>query len=99
MRGSDEPNTKPAVLLVLAMAMLAGIGRADAATDASPAAADWTGFYNLARANDLAGTGLKPVAPGYDLDKLIVAHLQPWAKAKMDVTDGEADDTGAVCKA
>src|SRR5262249_49089764 len=41
----------------------------------------------------------KPVAPDYDLDKLIIAHLQPWAKAKMQATDGAADDTGAVCKA
>lgn len=72
---------------------------ADSASNGQPSPSDWTGFYTLARAKDLAGTDLKPVAPDYDLDKLIVAHLQPWAKAKMQVTDGTADDTGAVCKA
>jgi hypothetical protein len=61
--------------------------------------ADWTGFYALANARDLAGTGLKPVAPGGELSKLIVAHLQPWAIAKMEATDGVADDPGGVCQA
>jgi hypothetical protein len=56
---------------------------------------DWTGFYALARARDLMGTGLKAV--NMDLDKTIVAHLQPWAKAKMEATNGVADDTGGVC--
>lgn len=89
-----------AVLAVLAyLPFICPASAADSAPNGQAAAPNWTGFYTLARANDLAGTGLKPVAPGYDLDKLIVAHLQPWAKAKMQVTDGEADDTGAVCKA
>ncbi len=39
----------------------------------------------------------KPV--NMDLDKAIIPHLQPWAKAKMEATDGVADDTGAVCLA
>jgi len=78
---------------------LAGIANADPADQAQPPSTDWTGFYTLARAKDLAGTPFKAVAPDYELDKLIAAHLQPWAKAKMQVTDGEADDTGAVCKA
>src|SRR5262245_21233814 len=53
---------------------------------------DWFGYYALAR----GGIGsLKPVAP--DLDAEIVKHLQPWAKARMEVTDGVADDTGGVC--
>jgi hypothetical protein len=56
---------------------------------------DWTGFYTLSRDRELAPQGLKNV--NMDLDKTIVAHLQPWAKAKMDVTNGTADDTGAVC--
>jgi len=75
------------------------LARADSKNSQQSVPPDWTGFYNLARANDLAGTNLKPIAPGYELDKLIVAHLQPWAKAKMQITDGTADDTGAVCKA
>ena len=65
-----------------------------AATNEAPLQ-DWTGFYSLARARDLMGTNFKSV--NMDLDKTIVAHLQPWAKAKMDVTDGTADDTGGVC--
>jgi hypothetical protein len=54
---------------------------------------DWTGFYMLARGRDLAG--LDVVNP--DLNKTVVEHLQPWAKLKMQETDGIADDTGAVC--
>lgn len=91
--------TTAVLAAILANLGLIGIARADSVANGQPAAPDWTGFYTLARAKDLAGTGLKPVAPDYDLDKVIVAHLQPWAKAKMQVTDGEADDTGAVCKA
>jgi hypothetical protein len=49
----------------------------------------------LARGPDLAG--LNVVSP--DLNKTVVAHLQPWAKFKMEATNGEADDTGAVCMA
>lgn len=58
---------------------------------------DWTGYYTLANGRDLAGTGYKQDAPGEQLNKLIVAHLQPWAKARMEETDGIADDTGQVC--
>ncbi len=76
------------------MLILGVAGSALAATNEAPSK-DWTGFYTLARAKDLMGTGLKSV--NMDLDKTIVAHLQPWAKAKMDATDGSADDTGALC--
>jgi hypothetical protein len=58
---------------------------------------DWTGYYTLATGRDLAGTGLKQDSPGEQLNNLIVAHLQPWAKARMEATDGIADDTGQVC--
>ena len=53
---------------------------------------DWFGYYALAR-NGIGS--LKPVAA--DLDAEIIKHLQPWAKAKMEMTDGVADDTGGVC--
>lgn len=56
---------------------------------------DWTGYYMLARGRDVAG--LKVISP--DLDKTVVEHLQPWAKLKMESTNGIADDTGAVCLA
>jgi hypothetical protein len=59
--------------------------------------ADWTGYYTLAGARELAGAGLKQDFPGEKLNDLIVPHLQPWAKARMEATDGVADDTGGVC--
>jgi len=55
----------------------------------------WTGFYMVARGRDLAG--LNVVNP--DLAKTVFEHLQPWAKLKMEATNGVADDTGAVCLA
>ena len=45
---------------------------------------DWTGFYALAEGKDLEG--FTPV--NLDLHPVIVAHLQPWAVAKMEATDG-----------
>jgi hypothetical protein len=65
-----------------------------AATNDAPEK-EWTGFYTLSRDRELGPQSLKSV--NMDLDKTIVAHLQPWAKAKMDATNGTADDTGAVC--
>jgi hypothetical protein len=59
---------------------------------------DWTGYYSLANNRDLANTGLKQDAPGEALNDLINPHLQPWAKARMEATDGVADDTGGVCQ-
>ena len=58
---------------------------------------DWTGFYRLATTRDLAGSGFKQDAPGEQLNGLITPYLQPWAKARMEATDGVADDTGQVC--
>ncbi len=58
---------------------------------------DWTGYYMLSSGRELAGTGFKQDAPGEQLNNLIIPHLQPWAKARMEATDGIADDTGQVC--
>ena len=58
---------------------------------------DWTGYYTLATPRELAGAGLKQDFPGEDLNNLIIPHLQLWAKARMEATDGIADDTGQVC--
>jgi hypothetical protein len=63
----------------------------------SAAHPDWTGFYTLASKRDLAGTGFQSDAPGEQLNGLITPYLQPWAKARMEATDGIADDTGQVC--
>jgi len=82
----------PIVLLVLGIAS----SSADAQTPGETHS-DWTGYYTLATNRDLAGTGLKQDAPGEKLNDLIIPHLQPWAKARMEATDGVADDTGGVC--
>ena len=58
---------------------------------------DWTGYYTQANNRELAGTGFHQDAPGERLNDLIIPHLQPWAKARMEATDGVADDTGQVC--
>lgn len=56
---------------------------------------DWTGFYQLATSSrDLAG--FQPLNP--NLPDVILAHLQPWARAKMEATDGVAEDTGQLCQ-
>jgi len=63
----------------------------------SQTAPDWTGYYTMAARKDFMGTPFKQDAPGEELNKLIIPHLQPWAKARMEATDGVADDTGQVC--
>ena len=56
---------------------------------------EWAGLYRMATsAKDL--DGLEPQTPW--LPPLIYSRLQPWAQAKMAVTDGQADDTGQVCQ-
>ena len=67
------------------------------AQDAKAIHPDWTGYYRLATAKQLGGTGFKQDAPGEELNALITPYLQPWAKARMEATDGIADDTGQVC--
>jgi len=83
------PITPP--LLQLAFAL------ASAPLIAQQAHTDWTGYYTLANRRDLAATGLQQDFPGEKLNDLIIPHLQPWAKARMEATDGIADDTGQVC--
>jgi hypothetical protein len=75
-----------ACLLAISMLSLS----AYAATAAVP---DWTGYYMLARGRDAAG--LNFISP--DFNKTVADHLQPWAKLRMEETNGIADDTGAVC--
>ena len=78
-------------LAILSLSLAASV----LAASNDPPSKDWTGFYTLSRDKELAPLGLKNV--NMDLDKTIVAHLQPWAKTKMEATNGNADDTGAVC--
>lgn len=81
------------------MRLLSGLLALGAAIPGAYAAnephSNWTGYYMLARGRDLAG--LNVISP--DLDKTVIEHLQPWAKLKMEATNGTADDTGAVCSA
>jgi hypothetical protein len=82
----------PALLLVLLTG--SDLVYAQTGREAHP---DWNGHYTLATARELSGTGLKQDAPGEELNNLIIPYLQPWAKARMEATDGVADDTGQVC--
>jgi len=56
---------------------------------------EWAGFYRMATsAEDLAG--LEPL--NAVLPPVIHDRLQPWARARIETTDGIADDTGQVCQ-
>jgi hypothetical protein len=77
--------------------MLDAAGIANAQSQHAPPAdaADWSGFYRLVTAEkDLAG--FRPINPW--LPNAIAPRLQPWARAKMEATDGVADDTGQICQ-
>jgi len=80
-----------------ALIVMVGIAGLASAQTAQKEHSDWTGFYTLANNRDLAAVGLKQDYPGEGLNNLITPHLQPWAKARMEATDGIADDTGQVC--
>jgi hypothetical protein len=82
---------KTAILVAVALARAAW---AQPAITVQPASADWTGHYQIARGKALGG--LQPISP--DLNQVVTAHLQPWARLKMEGTDGVADDTGQVCQ-
>jgi hypothetical protein len=83
-----------AMVALLVLRIGSPLAQAQTASEAHP---DWTGYYRLANNRDLAGTGFKQDAPGEQLNNLITPYLQPWAKARMEATDGVADDTGQVC--
>jgi hypothetical protein len=81
-------------LLVLTLVTASSLAPSQTARETHP---DWTSFYALANARDLAAVGLKQDFPGERLNDFVTPHLQPWAKARMEATDGIADDTGQVC--
>jgi hypothetical protein len=58
---------------------------------------DWSGYYRVATARQLVNTGFKQDYPGEQLNALVTPHLQPWAKARQEATDGIAEDPGQVC--
>jgi hypothetical protein len=58
-------------------------------------AREWAGFYRVVNLEkDLAG--LKPLNQW--LPAVIWPRMQPWARARMEATDGVADDTGTICQ-
>jgi hypothetical protein len=76
--------------VLTALALMTVISRG-----AQPAAqhVDWSGYYYIVLGSELGN--LKMVSP--NLDQVVIDHLQPWARMKMEATDGVADDLGAVC--
>jgi hypothetical protein len=82
------------IVVLLVLGTGSNVALAQTAREAHP---DRTGYYTLASNRELAGTGFKQDARGEQLNDLITPHLQPWAKARMEATDGIADDTGQVC--
>jgi len=97
-------------LIIVAIGLSTGSGTlsrgADSASPAQRNHPDWAALYTIAPAlqegeayNKKMAAGLggfEPVNP--DLDKVIKAHLRPWALAKLADTNGPAEDTGAICQ-
>jgi hypothetical protein len=79
---------------ILVTVLGASLAQAQSGEEKHP---DWTGHYRPATERELAGTGFKQDFPGEQLNKLIIPHLQPWAKLRMEETDGTAEDLGQVC--
>ncbi len=89
---SDAANGGGKSIVVLDSA---AITQAQARQVAPANAPDWAGFYRVVNAEkDLAG--LQPLNQW--LPSAIWPRLQPWARAKMDATDGVADDAGQICQ-
>jgi hypothetical protein len=73
----------------------AAIAQAQKTNAAPPQFMEWAGFYRMAtRPQDL--DGLEPLNPW--LPTVLHQRLQPWARARIETTDGIADDTGQVCQ-
>jgi hypothetical protein len=84
-----------ALAITLAIGTLAAGAKGQSGASPEPKNADWSGFYKLAR-TEKELQGFKPVNP--DMDAVATAHLQPWARMKMEATDGVSDDTGQTCQ-
>ena len=80
-------------LVAAALALSPCVAQMEGAQPGQPHA-DWFGFYKLASGKDLAGF----TPENQNLRPVVVAHLQPWARIKMEQTNGVADDTGAICQ-
>ncbi len=73
----------------------AAIAQAQARQVPPADARQWAGFYRVVNAEkDLAG--LQPLNQW--LPSVIWPRMQPWARAKMEATDGVADDAGTICQ-
>jgi hypothetical protein len=83
---------RPLALAVAALAATAALHAQQRTAASGPP--DWSGLYRPARGAALAG--FTPLAP--DLDALIMSRLQPWARDRIEQTNGVAFDFGAVCQ-
>lgn len=73
----------------------AGMAQAQARQVPPANARDWAGFYRVVNAEkDL--DGLQPINQW--LPAVIWPRMQPWARAKLEATDGVADDAGQICQ-
>jgi hypothetical protein len=100
-------KTLGSALVSLSLLSFASVSAVAATKDDKPP--DWTGIYNIVGdiLDDVRGVHedlgeFKPLHPGLfgpdGLDTVVKRHLQPWATAKMDASDGAADDLGAICQ-
>ena len=102
-----------AVLIVLYLSTVpcARAGSSSQSTTSSVSGAgsttppDWAGVYATAGAKGQHGgtvgtapAGFTTINPYRGLDEVVTSHLQPWALAKQQATDFDADDTGALCE-
>lgn len=83
------------VFAALTAFSLAGGLKAESITK-QPDISDWAGYYMPARGKDIEG--LKPPMGGAVFRKMIVDHLQPWVRMKMEETDTIAEDNGQECR-
>ncbi len=86
-------------LTVFFISAFAGVAsRAKGAEPATkpPDLSAWAGYYMPARGKDIEG--LKPPPGGTALRQMILDHLQPWVRAKMEATDTIAEDNGQECR-
>ena len=73
----------------------AAISQAQARQVPPANAREWAGFYRVVNSEkELAG--LQPLNQW--LPSVIWPRMQPWARARMETTDGVADDAGSVCQ-
>jgi len=96
------------MMVPVTFALAAGADESAASSARSGVPQSWVGTWVAAPSKELP-PGMKveftrtfdssiPEVMYGQLQKTIQDHLQPWAKAKMEATEWDLDDTGQVCK-